>query len=67
MEKPGVQLDAVYRHNVNIAGQDFTIGLSARNLLGTEHQEYQNSSLGRTEFDTYKRGRSLSASLTAKF
>jgi outer membrane receptor protein involved in Fe transport len=67
VEKPGVQLDAVYRYNVNIAGQDFTIGLSARNLLGTDHQEFQTSTVGRTEFDTYKRGRSLSATLTAKF
>ena len=67
IEKPGIQLDAVFRQDVNIHGTDFTIGLSARNLLGTSHQEYQLSGLGRTEFDTYERGRSLSASLTAKF
>ena len=70
IEEPGVQLDAVYRQDVVIGGIDFTIGLSARNLLGTQHKEYQLSDAdidGRTEFNTYKRGRSLSASLTAKF
>ncbi len=67
VEKPGIQLDAVFRQHVEIQGTDFTIGLSARNLLGTEHREFQRSGLGETEFNTYARGRSLSASLTAKF
>ncbi|MEO1135908.1 MAG: TonB-dependent receptor [Pseudomonadota bacterium] len=67
VERPGIQLDVVYRQDVMIAGTEFTIGLSARNLLATEHQEFQESGLGRTEFDTYDRGRSLSASLTARF
>ncbi len=68
VERPGIQLDAVFRQNLTLFGAEATIGLAARNLLGTEHQEFQNSSvLGRTEFNTYDRGRSLSASLTAKF
>lgn len=67
VEEPGVQLDAVFRQHVEIHGTDFTIGLSARNLLGTEHREFQRSGLGETEFNTYARGRSLSASLTARF
>lgn len=70
VEKPGVQLDVVYRINVNMFGTDFTIGLSGRNLLGTRHEEFQRSAAdpsGRTEFNTYDRGRSLSASVTAKF
>ncbi|GJL90715.1 TonB-dependent receptor domain-containing protein [Hyphococcus sp.] len=67
IEEPGIQLDVVFRQDITIHGTDFTIGLSARNLLGTDHEEYQLSGLGRTEFDSYKRGRSLSASLTAKF
>ncbi|MEM9015211.1 MAG: TonB-dependent receptor, partial [Pseudomonadota bacterium] len=68
IEKPGVQLDVNFRHDVNVLGTDFTIGLSARNLLGTRHQEFQISdAVGRTDFNTYERGRDLSASLTAKF
>ncbi len=74
-EKPGFQLDAVFRQDVNIAGTDFTIGLSARNLLGTRHIEEQRGTAdlaragedGVADFNTYKRGRSLSASLTARF
>lgn len=67
IEKPGVQMDLVYRQDVVIGGTDFKIGLSARNLLGTRHQEFQLSGAGRTEFNTYDRGRSISATLTAKF
>ncbi|MFC2953324.1 TonB-dependent receptor domain-containing protein [Marinicaulis aureus] len=73
-EKPGFQLDAVFRQNVNIHGTDFTIGLSARNLLATKHIEEQRGTNdavrapdGVVDFRTYERGRSLSASLTAHF
>lgn len=70
-ERPGVQLDAVFRQNVSIHGTDFTIGLSARNLLGTRHVEFQDgteaTASGIANFNTYDRGRSLSASLTANF
>jgi outer membrane receptor protein involved in Fe transport len=68
VERPGIQLDAVFRQNLILFGAEATIGLAARNLLGTEHQEFQNSSvIGRTEFNTYERGRSISASLSATF
>lgn len=68
IEVPGIQLDAVFRQNLTLFGADATIGLAARNLMGTDHQEFQNSSvIGRTEFNTYERGRSISASLSATF
>jgi len=68
IEAPGIQLDAVFRQNLTLFGADATIGLAARNLMGTDHQEFQNSSvIGRTEFNTYERGRSISASLSATF
>jgi hypothetical protein len=68
VEQPGVQLDAVFRQNLTLFGADATIGLAARNLVGVRHQEFQNSSvIGRTEFNTYERGRSISASLSATF
>jgi len=73
-EKPGFQLDAVFRQDVNIHGADFTIGLSARNLLGARHIEEQRGTAdtarapdGVADFNTYDRGRTLSASLTAHF
>jgi hypothetical protein len=70
IEKPGIQLDVVYRYDLVMLGTDFTLGLSARNLLGEAHEEFQLSEAtadGRTEFNTYDRGRSFSASLTARF
>lgn len=67
VEDPGVQLDAVYRRDVNVFGQLFSLGFSGRNLIGWDHEEFQRSSLGRTEFNTYQRGRSFSATVTARF
>ncbi len=69
IEDPGIQLDFVYRRDVTFGGKDLTLGLSARNLLDEAHQEFLNTATdtGRVEFNTYDRGTSLSASLTAKF
>lgn len=67
IENPGINIDLVYRRNFTVNGQDFTFGLSGRNLLGEQHQEYQESDIGRVDFNTYDRGQTFSASLTAKF
>jgi outer membrane receptor protein involved in Fe transport len=51
-----------------IAGQDLKLGLSLRNILDEAHEEFQESdTIGRTEYNTYDRGRSFSASLTMRF
>lgn len=68
VEEPGTQVDLVYRRNFNIGGRDLEFGLSGRNLLDEQHIEYQETEeLGRTNFNTYDRGRSVSASISAKF
>ncbi|MEZ5921544.1 MAG: TonB-dependent receptor [Parvularculaceae bacterium] len=69
IEKPGVILDVVHKEDITIGGQKFTLGLEARNLLGTQHEEYQFDQLlgSRTEYNTYRYGRTLSASITAEF
>lgn len=69
VQDPGIQLDFVYRRDITVRDRDLTIGLSARNLLGEKNEEFQlnGGELGRTEFNTYERGTSLSASVTAKF
>ena len=67
-ERPGVQFDAVFRQNVVIAGTDMTIGLTARNILGESYDAFQTNSAGEEfSFNTYERGRTLSASLTGRF
>jgi hypothetical protein len=66
IEKPGTNIDLVFKHDFAIAGNDLTLSLSGRNLLAEDNQEFQLSNLGRTESNTYKRGRSISVSLTLK-
>lgn len=67
IEDPGINVDLTYRHDFVAGGTDFTFGLSARNLLDIEHREYQSTSFGDVEVNTYDRGVSLSASLSARF
>mgnify|MGYP000986751161 CR=1 FL=1 len=67
LEDPGVNLDLVYRRNFTIGNAEMTFGLSGRNLLDTRNEEYQISALGRTEVNTYDRGRTISMSLSSKW
>ncbi|MEO1406735.1 MAG: TonB-dependent receptor [Pseudomonadota bacterium] len=69
LEDPGIQVDLVYRRDFTFLDRVMTLGLSARNILDEAHEEFVNTNteIGRIEFNTYDRGTSLSASLTAKF
>ena len=68
IDEPGTQLDLVYRRDLQIAGQDFRLGLSGRNLLEEQNREFQrNPTIGETEYNTYERGRSFSVSLSTSF
>jgi outer membrane receptor protein involved in Fe transport len=66
LEEPGTNIDLVFKHEFQVAGNAVTLGLSGRNLLDEYNQEFQLSKLGRTEANTYQRGRSFSVSLTLK-
>ncbi len=67
IEDPGVNVDLVYRQDFTVGGREMTFGLSGRNLLGEEHREYQETGDGDFDVNTFDRGRSFSASLTARF
>ncbi|KJS39852.1 MAG: TonB-dependent receptor [Hyphomonas sp. BRH_c22] len=69
IEDPGIQLDLVYNRDFTIAGREMSLGLKGRNLLGEKHIEYQTSEsdVGRTEYNTYERGTTISASLSTTF
>jgi outer membrane receptor protein involved in Fe transport len=67
VEDPGINVDLVWRHDFTLADRAFTIGLAGRNLLDTEHREYQATDVGDFDVNTYDRGRSWSASLTTRF
>jgi outer membrane receptor protein involved in Fe transport len=67
IEKPGVNVDLVFRRDFTVGQQDFTLGVSGRNLLGEDNEEFQIFPRGRNEVNTYDRGQSFSVSLTAKY
>ena len=59
-------LDLVYRKDFTAMGRDLGLAVEARNLLGTEFDEYQE--LGnKIRINQYDLGSSLSVSLTARF
>lgn len=66
-EDPGVNLDLVFRHNFQVMGSEMTFGVAGRNLLDEAHEEYQQTAIGRTEYNTYDRGQTFSVSLTARY
>ena len=67
IDTPGVNVDLVYKRDLSIGGRDVTLGLSGRNLLGTEHSETMTVDGRELDFNSYERGRSFSVSLSAKF
>lgn len=67
IEEPGTNVDLVYKRRFKLAGRDLSVGLSLRNLLDTQHREFQSSSLGETDADTWSRGVSYSISVSADF
>ncbi len=67
VEDPGVNIDLVFRHDFTVGGAELTLGLAGRNLLNEAHREFQSSSAGDLEVNTYDRGRSFSATLTTRF
>ncbi|MEN9856570.1 MAG: hypothetical protein RLZZ157_1696, partial [Pseudomonadota bacterium] len=66
IELPGTNVDLVFKKDMKLAGNDVTLSISGRNLLDEDNQEFQTSKLGRTETNTYARGRSFSVSVTVK-
>jgi len=67
IQKPGTLLDLVLRKGVDFGDTEVTVGFEARNLLGTEYQEYQELGGGRVDINRYEPGRSFSLSISASF
>ncbi|MFN3229646.1 MAG: TonB-dependent receptor domain-containing protein, partial [Asticcacaulis sp.] len=66
IQKPGTMLDFVYRKGFTAFDRELKFGLEARNLLGTEYQEYQEQGR-RIDINKYDLGRSVSVSLSTEF
>ena len=67
MEKPGVSLDLVLRRSFNLWDYRTTLAFAARNLLDTDHEEYQERGGRQVDVYSYERGISYDASVTIAF
>ncbi|MXO59978.1 TonB-dependent receptor [Altererythrobacter salegens] len=67
IERPGVQLDFVWREGFNLLGVDLEAEAEVRNILGTDHEEYQQSGSNRLDVNTYKEGTTYGLSISANF
>ena len=66
-ERPGFQLDFVAREGVKLFGQDIEIKVEARNLLGTQYQEFQQLGNNKVFYNRYKVGTSVSLGASINF
>ncbi|MFC4728789.1 TonB-dependent receptor domain-containing protein [Coralloluteibacterium thermophilus] len=67
VQRPGTMLDLIARKGIDFGGTEVTVSFEARNLLGTEYQEYQELGGGRVDINRYDLGRSFSINLSAAF
>lgn len=67
IQDPGTIVDLVLRQGFDAYGQDFTLAIEARNLLGEDFEEFQELGGGRVDVNTYDLGVNYSISLTARF
>lgn len=67
MEKPGTTLDLVVRKGFDLWDRRGTLAFTARNLLETDHEEYQERGGRRVDVYTYEPGVSYSVSLSVDF
>ncbi|GFM28497.1 TonB-dependent receptor domain-containing protein [Novosphingobium sp. PY1] len=66
-EYPGLTIDVVLRQGFMVGGKEVELKLEGRNLTGRKHEEYQSFVDGRVDYNTYKVGRTFSASASFKF
>ncbi|QWC57295.1 TonB-dependent receptor plug domain-containing protein [Erythrobacter sp. 3-20A1M] len=67
IEKPGLQVDFVWREGFSVFGTELEAKFEARNIFGTDHEEFQKSDDARIEYNSWDVGTRLALSLSAKF
>jgi outer membrane receptor protein involved in Fe transport len=67
IERPGWQLDFVMREGFNVFGQELEFKAEVRNILGTDHLEFQDAEGNRLDINSYREGTSYGVSLSANF
>jgi TonB-dependent receptor len=66
-EHPGLNLDFVLRQGFVFRGLNSELKFEARNILGTDYKEYQQSGSNRVYYNLYNIGTTLNASISIKF
>jgi outer membrane receptor protein involved in Fe transport len=67
VERPGLRLDFVAREGFTLFGQEVEAKVEVRNILGTRHQEFQQSGENRIDVNTYDVGTTFAGSLSVTF
>ena len=67
LEHPGVRVDFVARQEVPLFGARAELKFEARNLLGTDYEEFQRAGDNRIDINSYRLGRSFSLGMTIHF
>ncbi|MGE0179165.1 MAG: TonB-dependent receptor [Sphingomonas sp.] len=67
MERPGLRVDFVLRQEVPLFGVRAEFKFEARNIFGQDYEEFQEAGANRVDINSYRLGRSVSASLTLRF
>ena len=67
MEDPGTTLDFVLRKGITLGGQELKVSFAARNLLETEHREYQQFGGQRIDVYRYQPGVSYDLGVSIEF
>ena len=67
VESPGWKLDFVARQGVTLGGKTIDLKFEARNLLGTDYEEFQDFDTRRVFFNRYDVGTSVSIGASIEF
>ena len=67
IEKPGLIIDLVIRQGFKLFGREIEAKLEGRNLTNRAYQEFQTLNASRIDTNTWVRGRTFQASVSAKF
>ncbi|HST37660.1 MAG TPA: TonB-dependent receptor [Allosphingosinicella sp.] len=67
VEHPGVRIDFIARQEVPLFGARTELKFEARNLLGTDYEEFQQAGDNRIDINSYRLGRSFSLGMTVHF
>jgi outer membrane receptor protein involved in Fe transport len=66
IERPGVQLDFVWREGFDLFGAEIEAKFEARNILGRGHREFQQAGANRIDINSYDVGTTFAFSLGAR-